>query len=403
MGKVDYRINNNIGVSPVVLNVVASNNLKQTWQVKMFCPILNILLFFGLETYHIHEDRRTKILGYLCIRMFYVASAAFAMTGILLVDEILKGISLYSLSTTVILVIGFVFRWALQLKGKAIFGLLCAICDFKGVTPKKLVTTRRRLLIISVLVVVFEGLVLVFLLQKMVESLINSEMNAFDVSKRYSVIFKNAHLGILARLWILSIALIYVHNVIPFCLFGILYAAISWRLRAILKSFKNRLLKSSGPKISECSETYNRICSLVNYTDKTLNSLMFISVFFMSCILYFTVFNMLLPSGDGYVVTPNRIISLLNLIFMVIYLYGMLYFASEIPNVVADISDVIHSMVVDKESVGQKVELLLRVHQGLFLSVGQMVIIRKGLFLVLIGTIATYCLLINSFPLKPAN
>ncbi|KAG8189534.1 hypothetical protein JTE90_008494 [Oedothorax gibbosus] len=363
----------------------------------MFRPILNFLLFFGLETYPIYENRGTKILGYLCIRMFYVTSVTLALTGILLVDEILKGISLYSLSSTVILVIGFVFRWALQLKGKAIFGLLCAICDFKGVAPKKLVTTRRRLLLISVPVVVFQGLVLVFLLKTMIESL-NFEENAFEFSKRNSVIFKNVQRGIVTKLFMLSIALMYVHNVIPFCLFGLLYVAISWRLKEILKNFNNRL-KSSSPNISECLETYNRICSLVKYADKTLNSLMFISVFFMSCMLYFTVFNVLLPS-DSTSNTQNRINSSLNMTFMVTLFYGILYFASEIPNVVADISDVIHSMVVDKDSAWQKVELLLRVHQGLFLSVGQMVIIRKGLFLVLIGTIATYCLLINSFPLK---
>ncbi|KAG8180422.1 hypothetical protein JTE90_022771 [Oedothorax gibbosus] len=361
----------------------------------MYRPILSFLLFFGLETYPILEMKRTKMVGYICIPMFYVVSVGLAMTGILLVDGILRGLTQYSLSAFATMYVGFAFRWILQRNGKAIFDLLLTMCEFKGVSPKKVALTRKVLYTLSVLVVMVQLLALVLLLQPLLGNL-NSKVNASKVFTGYSTIFKEVQLGVVAKLWILSVVLMYVHNVIPFCLFGILYAVISWHLREILKHFKGSL-RLSHPKLSECSETYNRISSLVIYADKTLNSLMGISVFYISCALYFTVFNVL---PDRLSITHNGIISTLNIIFMGIFLYGMLYFASEIPTIVADISRVIHSMVADNDSIMQKVELLIYVNQGIFLSVGQMVIIRKGLFLVIIGTIATYCILINSFPKK---
>lgn len=359
----------------------------------MYDSITYPLLFFGINVHLVDKNRQMKIISFICIHVFYISSVVFALTGILIIDGLQQNPSQNSLSAFIIYYTGFVFRWKLQRKRGALSDLLHTISEFRKLSVKRRYTTnaKKKVRFFIILTILLQGVILMLLLFSILRNP-DWETDTSHIITEQSLL-KNINPKIITKVWMLSMVLMYVHNVIPFCLFGILYATVSYDLKEILRDFAVSL-KSIKQTISRSALTYNRICTLIDYADKTLSYLLFFSILYTSSILYFNTFKVLpnLVSAKYHVT-----ISVLNIVFLVFFLFGMLNFASEIPCLVTDIGNIIHVMHVEENCAFKKIEFLLKIHQGLFLTVGEMVPIRKGLFLVLIGTIATYCLLVRSF------
>lgn len=221
-------------------------------------------------------------------------------------------------------------------------------------------------------------------------AIISTEMSISSILKKYNV--SNIENIIYAE-FIITLYIPSYFAAHPLNVFFILYSVIAWQLTIALDYFRQHI-KSDMSTFNHIFIEYNRLYRLVQEVNELFSFLILYAIIFMSGILYFDIYHLLSSWNSTNLL---NILALLLVLFFLCELFAMIYVAAGIPDVNAKIHELILNMSHDSLSANDKMFLVIKTQKELGLSVGNQVIIKKGFFMTLIGTIFTYLLLTKSF------
>jgi len=193
---------------------------------------------------------------------------------------------------------------------------------------------------------------------------------------------------------------IFFNGHVAICAFALFYIVLMWNIKQLLKQ-AIASVKMSQVSFKNHVDHYDRIRCLLLYADGAFKELIFIITAFVSNNVYFVMFNVIsFSQGNGFVSDKKAVGTS---IYMVAVVFCLMYFMFRFASDIQTLNSVFGSAILDvpeyKFPNVEKIVLFCKVQQGLHLTVGGMFNISKGLFLTIIGTILTYCLLIRSLPI----
>lgn len=167
----------------------------------------------------------------------------------------------------------------------------------------------------------------------------------------------------------------YIFAFYPLSILILLYSMIAWHLKIILNNFLDEL--NSYVSYRKIFQMYDNISRLIHTADATLGSLAFKTIIFVSVYLYFGFF-FLMSSRASF--DYNGINTLYTVVFVLSLLFVMIYNAAGICEINNEIHETVLRLPHDIPEAQDKIFLVMMSQKDLGLSVGGMVIMKKGVF-----------------------
>lgn len=353
-------------------------------------------LFFGLLCSGIHSSFHQTWLKLFQFLMVIAFAIVLITSGI----KVMLQLTLFQYKITqkiavmfAIYLWGFLYRYYLHKKKNNILRLVKQLetLSYTRSHEMKLTSNKKTSYVMCASAVV---LLLTWLGTSTYVILQNQDMITCEVPM-WREVFGDWYSTVLLGSSIMGNVILCLNNLFPLLMFGIFYSAHAWHIKEILSDFIESV-KESPNKFSHHLKIYNKIQALVDTSDSNLKSLVWWIVSYVSVNLYFSLFEIL----DGQM-NRNSLMTLTSVLCMVVVLFIMLWYASNIPDMNEEVSDTIQHLPGFVETSNEKLELILKVRQGVSFSVGGIVSIGRGFFLSLMGTIFSYCLLVKTLPVKP--
>lgn len=352
-------------------------------------PVLIALLFCGIDSFP-ESQNRLKCVRNIVVKFNQVLTVVNVVCGIQMTVS-LNDMSPTSLSVIFVWLCGSFLKYSLYRKKKQLFNFIFQIKEYK--------ISKRYVPSLQSYKKKFDFALAFILLSQAIQLMtttiyINREKYyippAFYILQKFNITITDNFLFFETKFcFIVS----YVHNIYPLTIFILLYSVLAWHLKVIVD---NILYVGNSVSFHKLFEMYNKIFRLIKAADLLLRGLVLIAVFFISTYLYFTLFSLL---QSGMSASIKNLSAMYFIVFTLVQLYVMVYNAAGI----LDVNEDIHSLVLDRyhdsSNYSEKMFLLMKTQKAMGLTIGGLVIIKRGVFINLLGTILTYCLLVKSFPL----
>lgn len=378
--------------SPVRLNHLPNAAAFKEILYSFYKPILFIFLWFGIDIYP--NTKRP----YECLRTFMVAFNMFITILALFIEidtlPFLKEISPKSLVQLCVTYSGFLLKFILFKKRKAISRVINLLIQSRTTRTTLLrIHKSKNLVVLTLTLILFcETLLLnsaVF--GRPIKSYTaKGESMCVFILKKFGITLSN---NSLYRVYLTEFLISMYHNVFVFGISTLLYCLLVWHLKKLMVSFLNEI-KTSKYSYLKIFRSYNQLCCLVEEIDRTFRSLVLLVVLYVSHSLYIMMFIM----QDGMSLSITNIAAVFKISFLTMHLYFIIYVAADVPDINIKLQHAILQMPHDSISSTDKLFLMMKTQQGLCMMMGSLIPIKRSLFPTLLGTIFTYCLLINSYP-----
>lgn len=353
---------------------------------KFYKPILVALLCFGIDMLP------RSLNSYRYLRIIIIA-----VNGILILATILIGIkSIANFNTeftlSFITLTGISFKYFLFKKRTGIFDFIMDLnknqCMIKCIPYIQAV--RKNIICLLIFVLISPIILCIITILQLKENAIEYEvislgtiLKQYNVTKVENVTYAESILNLIIPL---------IFTILPMNVLFILYSVISWQLKTAFNYFKNHIqTNTSFPQIFR---EYNQLYNLIKGANDLFSFIILYAIVIISCIIYFNIY-CLFSSWKN--IGLLNILALLPGIFYFCGLFAMIYVAAGI----TDVNDEIHELVLnlnhDSLSANDKMFLVIKTQKELGMSVGNQVVMKRGFFFTLIGTIFTYLLLTKSF------
>lgn len=355
--------------------------------VKNFYNILLLaLLFLGIDLIYNPKNRILKTLKSI-IKALNV-SVLLIFTVFTIIKFSVIGVPGWQLSFGSIILgsWGIVFRFVLAKKGPSIALLLKSLesVQYSSRLQRKMAKATKILYIICATV----GAI-----QLLMTATHRPHINGHLCYVRFwKDLLGDDHYSFMVVIWALSMLMSCFYNQTPLIIFGVFYSAHCWHLMGIIEDFRETIEASPEDTLQHAGN-YNKICLLVKSADNNLRSLVLMVVCYVSATFYALLFVIF----QGSIVFQSLLIVFASSL-VVLALCCMMSYASDILDANADLLEAVRHFSDESKVSNEKLEFILNIQKGVSLSVGGISTIGRGLFLSLLGTIATYCLLVNSLP-----
>lgn len=366
------------------------DNFRKDISSTLYKPILAILLFCGIDM--LPEDKKPLW------RFFRIIIATF--NGILCAATVAIGIDMFAmvetisveqLSTSCLVFLGVAFKLLLYHKRKDIFDLIQLLKSFEvsEESARRIRSYKNRIIaLMAIMLISFSALYIDTAIKaRRDNSNLTSYLERLDIGG-----YTDIYLVACTKLRILIPT---INNMYPFHLFTILYSALARHLEVLmhecLQGVKRPISTSSFCRLFA---TYSKLYRVVQKVDEVLRTLVFVGILSVSSLIYFTLFSLLKARITFFSQTGT--LALFGLVLAEVFL--MIDSAAEIPDMNVEIHNAVLGLSHDASTSSDKMFLALKTQQQIGLSLGGLALMRRGVFLTLVGTIFTYCLLVKSFP-----
>lgn len=367
------------------------NSLKKGGIIYTFYkPLFLAILCCGIDLLPEFEKR---------LRLVRLTIAAFngilSFATIIITIEIIASIN--SLSPDIwakpyVLVLGLIFKFMLFKRRRDILNLI-ELLEGHKLTERfflRIQASKRKLNLIIAFMIVSQTIlcILGILLVNSETPLAKDNITLFSTLRKFNISIPKTAFDVESKVRVLVLCL---HNVYSFHFFVALYSTLSWHIKLLVEQFLER---KHLPSFQELFKEYSELCNLIDHANNVLRALVLLAVIFISSFLYLTLYTVM---SSGLDLDFMSLTSVLAIDLILIELYFMIHIASGIPETNDQIHDAILNLPHDLLTSTDKICLVMKTHRQLGLSLGGVVFIRRGIFLTLLGTIFTYCLLIKSF------
>lgn len=339
------------------------------------------------------NDKSMKKYRFIKNLISYILTGIAIFITFALLGYLLDGVTQITMSSIFLLYTGHAFRLLLHKNRKKIRQIIIMLHNFtlphsqEGIFMKM----EKQLLYACSFIVIFYVTSMGCIFYSAIASypvVIES-----SVSPTFYLLLNHIHSKAIATFSILLLTTVYTFHLLPSALFALFYGVLSWHVSKILSQTKKRM-KLYPAETKHNHREYCKVCHLVDFVDKRLNKLSIIYVIYISSMLYFTVFSLLKPELKFHLM---MIVSCLNLVLQLIIFSYSTSVASDIPVINDEMLKIVTDTAFNGYLSDLKANILFRMQQSLYFTVGGIVPVRKGIFLALTGTVITYSLVIRSF------
>lgn len=356
---------------------------------RLYDAVKCCFLILGIYIFAENNKWGMKLKCFLLL-VYHITTVFLFLTGFFLCGFLLEGINQENLSSVILYYSALALRFELYRRRNNIKELLKLLSSFR--LSKKfyseLKKIRRRLYYICIIPIVLITILLVSNLVFLMENAPAYMQN----NTAFHMVLKSINLD-LRMYFIPSIVFgTFISSILCSFIFFILYGTASWHMKLILNHTRE-CIRISPFSFKKNHLIYSKASNMLDSMNNTLSKLLFLSAFHISTLLYYTIFTHL---RKGFSSNYNEIVSTLNLIFILFFFSWAISFAAEIPIVNDAILKDILEVPFNYDSFGERLVLTQHIQKGLYLTVNGMFPIKKGTFLVMFGTIATYSLMVKS-------
>ncbi|KAG8197273.1 hypothetical protein JTE90_007521 [Oedothorax gibbosus] len=181
----------------------------------------------------------------------------------------------------------------------------------------------------------------------------------------------------------------------PVNLFAMYYTVVCCNLRNVIITFKKSLDSSDSTVYDDAFENYLAIRRFVVEMEKDLSSLLFTSSLFNACIMYFGLTCWMYPEEN---VGSAQVASIVFLVpASYIAFFAMILSACRVHEASVSVCDKGQELLrFGHVQTFSKIRLLHVIEKELTLTVWKIVPIKRNFLLVAMGTIFTYCVLLDN-------
>lgn len=352
---------------------------------KFFEPAIVALACFGI-------DMLPNSHSYLCLRKIMsiiniILTIATVIIGIKMIANINTDNILFGS-----LLIGFLFKWLLYRKRKEIYSFITDANKNKYMLKcvPYIFSFRRKFLFVLISVLVFLTAWCILATPNLNEDIIGEEkISLYSILKHYNVSLpeKTYHMEST-----LNFIIPLIFSGYPFNIFFILFTGIVCQLKIVLNYFEKQI-STAFPSYQQIFNDYDDLCNLVDAANEIFSMILLFAIIYISCCVYFTT-NWLIMSWMG--LSFLNVLALLPVFSAFCQIFIMLHVGHGIVTANKSLHNLILQLSHDSTSAIDKLFLAMKMQQEFGLSIGSMFILKRGLFLTIVGTIFTYLLLIKS-------
>lgn len=352
---------------------------------KFFEPAFIALVCFGIDMF-------PNPYHYRCLRKtMSVINIILTLSAIIIGIKIIANINTDNVLFGSFLT-GFFFKWLLYRKRKEIhiFIMYANKNKYMMKCMPYIFTFRRKFIFVLVSVIVFLSAWCIVATPNLNEDITGKEkINLCSIVKNYNVSFPETTCRMEPTL---NFIIPLIFSGYPFNVFFILFTGIAWQLKVALNYFEKQI-SIVRPSYQQIFNDYCDLCNLVDVANEVFSIILLIAIIYISCCVYFTI-NWLMMSWMG--LSFLNMVALLPVFYSFCQIFVMLHVGHGIVTANKSLLNLILQIPHDSTSTTDKLFLAIKMQQEFGLSIGSMFILKRGLFLTIVGTIFTYLLLIKS-------
>ncbi|GFQ93058.1 uncharacterized protein TNCT_492211 [Trichonephila clavata] len=198
-------------------------------------------------------------------------------------------------------------------------------------------------------------------------------------------------------LWILVTILIIVQEllVLPLNTFAIYYTTVCHHLKVLMTNLGKSLNNTRDSEYDRIYKEYVSMRNLVTYIDEQLSFLVFISSVYNACTMYFALTIILHPEEYFDVTHILSVVSLFSSNYL--SYMGLTLSASLLHEASEELWFKLHRALMSRSEISSLQQRFLNLlEKGLFFTVWKIVPIKRSFILAMIGTVLTYCILLDN-------